>query len=115
MENQFEIKISGSGTINDIIESLEKIKEFLDDPNVDNKNMFTYEDPILCAEISEFENIKDVPAGGYVLPLWGQKGVFRATALAYMQRENIYTVENINGEWYSLPEIQNAVIGFKLL
>lgn len=53
MENQFEIKISGSGTINDIIESLERIKQFLDDPNIDVKDMYTYEDHILCGEISE--------------------------------------------------------------
>lgn len=53
MENQFEIKINGSGTIADIIDSLEKIKEFLDDPNIDVKDIYTYEDHILCGEISE--------------------------------------------------------------
>lgn len=51
MEHEFEITINGSGTIADIIESLERIKEFLDDTNIEN--MYTYEDSILCAEISE--------------------------------------------------------------
>lgn len=61
------------------------------------------------------ENQRVIPTSGYYLPLWDYKGTYRATALAYMQRENINSIEHCSGEWYSLAELQNAVIGFKLL
>jgi hypothetical protein len=60
------------------------------------------------------ENPRIVPTSGYLLPLWENKGTYRATALAYMQQENVNSIEHYSGEWYSLLEIQNAVIGFKI-
>lgn len=56
-------------------------------------------------------NTKQIPNNGYLLTLWNQKG-YRATAHAYMKRENIYFVSNENGETYSLSEIENAMIKY---
>lgn len=58
------------------------------------------------------EKQRIVPTRGYLLPLWDNKGAYRATALAYMQQENVNSVEHFSCEWYSLAEIQNSVIGF---
>lgn len=49
---QFEIKVTGSGTIDDIIEKLEDLKKSLVD-HVEGDNQ--YEDSILYTEISEKE------------------------------------------------------------
>jgi len=51
-----------------------------------------------------------IPSGGYILPLWEQSHAYRATAHAYMKREKIYFVENVNGETYNLTQIENAMI-----
>lgn len=51
-----------------------------------------------------------VPIDGYLMPLWNYGG-YRATALAYMQREGLNSIENYNGKWYTISEIKNAIIG----
>lgn len=52
-----------------------------------------------------------IPTTGYILPLWGLNYQYRATALAYMKRENVVFVENINGERYSIHQIEEQIIG----
>lgn len=60
-----------------------------------------------------FRNTKpSAPDRGYNLELWNQSG-YRATAIAYMQRENINRVANVNGYYYTLNELKNAAIGYK--
>jgi len=54
---------------------------------------------------------KEIPTIGYILPKWGTKGKYRATALAYMQRENEHMVEHVNGNFYSIDDLRSAVIG----
>ena len=57
-----------------------------------------------------FKNNKPQPPSfGYMLKLWKQKG-YRATAHAYMKRENIDFIENENGHTYSINEIEKAMI-----
>ena len=50
-----------------------------------------------------------IPTGGYILKRWNQTG-FRATAHAYLKRENLFAVENVNGKWYNIIQIENAMI-----
>ena len=58
-------------------------------------------------------NPKDrVPTDGYKLTKWEAKGM-RATAIAYLQREDLFTVENDNGNYYTLTQLQNAALGNK--
>jgi hypothetical protein len=54
-------------------------------------------------------NQNQIPTHGFILKKWKQIG-YRATALAYLQREDLFTIENTNGKWYSLIEIQTAII-----
>lgn len=56
-------------------------------------------------------NNRIIPIDGYDLPLWDLYKQFRSTALAYMKRENVSQVKNQNGEFYSLNEIENELIG----
>ena len=49
------------------------------------------------------------PPRGYILPIWDQSGQYRATAIAYMQREKVSSVKNANGETYTLDQLQKAV------
>jgi hypothetical protein len=61
-----------------------------------------------------FDNIKsEVPQSGFILKKWEQRGAHRATAHAYMKRENVNFIENSNGNIYSISQIENAMIGFK--
>jgi len=55
------------------------------------------------------EPSSQIPTNGYILKLWDSYG-YRATALAYMQRENLCFVENLNGSTYSLAQIKAAII-----
>jgi hypothetical protein len=50
-----------------------------------------------------------LPVAGYILPLWNQKGQYRATAHAYMKRENVQVVENLNGKKYTLEQIEKGI------
>lgn len=50
-----------------------------------------------------------VPSFGYVLTKWDVVG-YRATALAYMQRENLDCVEHRNGKIYPRKIIEDAII-----
>lgn len=54
-----------------------------------------------------------IPNNGYILPLW-DRITYRATAVAYMQRENIKEVMNTNGVYYSLEQLKNALIQWKI-
>jgi len=54
-----------------------------------------------------------IPGDGYILPLWGMKSQYRATAIAYMKRENVLTVENSNGRFYTLGMLESALVGNK--
>lgn len=52
------------------------------------------------------------PKRGYDLPLWEQAGQYRATALAYMKRENVAEIQNSNGCTYTLKEIEQQTTGY---
>ena len=51
----------------------------------------------------------EIPVRGYILKNWGTVG-FRATAVAYLQREGLFTVEHNNGRWYTLTKLKEAMI-----
>lgn len=53
-----------------------------------------------------------IPREGYLLTNWNMIG-YRATALAYMQRENLNFVEHRSGKVFSLEQIKSAIINFK--
>jgi hypothetical protein len=55
-----------------------------------------------------FENYK-IPQKGYIFKNWNISG-YRATAIAYLKREGLNSVENINGRWYSLKELEESII-----
>lgn len=55
-------------------------------------------------------HIEKVPAQGYNLPLWKFTFAYRATALAYMQRENVRTVEHKDGRMFTFDEIKEAIL-----
>ena len=55
-------------------------------------------------------NIEQIPIKGYILKNWNIRGCYRATAHAYLKREGLSLVEHINGRWYTLMEIENAII-----
>lgn len=38
------------------------------------------------------------------------KGSYRATAIAYMKREKVDVVENTNGEFYTLQQLETIAI-----
>lgn len=50
-----------------------------------------------------------IPKDGYIFPLWNLTG-YRATAHAYMIRENAKVIENLNGKTYTLKQIEDALI-----
>lgn len=56
-----------------------------------------------------FKTNENVPSNGYILKNWNQIG-YRSTAIAYLQREDLFTIENTNGKWYSLIQLKNAII-----
>jgi len=52
----------------------------------------------------------DAPANkGYILKNWNMFGR-RATAVAYLKREGLDAVEHTDGRWYSLKELEEALI-----
>lgn len=53
--------------------------------------------------------MKQAPAHGYILANWNQTG-YRATAIAYLQREGVHTVENVDGNFYTLAQLKGATI-----
>ena len=55
-----------------------------------------------------FENYI-VPSDSFILKKWGIKG-YRATAVAYLKRKKLDSVEHTNGRWYSLRELEDAMI-----
>lgn len=57
-------------------------------------------------------NVKEkVPARGYKLEKWATHMDYRATAVAYMKAEGLYSVEHQSGRWYSLEQLEKAMIG----
>mgnify|MGYP006331924581 FL=1 len=54
-------------------------------------------------------NENQVPTHGYLLELWDMIG-YRSTAYAYLKREGLLSIQHRNGKWYSLEEINNAMI-----
>ena len=56
---------------------------------------------------------KIIPNKGYTLTLWRANWGYRATAVAYMERENLKMVSHENGNNYSLQELKDAMITFK--
>jgi len=59
-----------------------------------------------------FDNSKPLaPTQGYILPKWDKANAYRATAIAYLQSEEVAHVEHSNGHHYSLKELQEATIG----
>lgn len=52
------------------------------------------------------------PKDGYKLERWNQVG-YRATAIAYLQREGLDTIETWDGQWYTLAELLAARLGNK--
>lgn len=56
-------------------------------------------------------NNDKIPSTGYTLPLWKQGNQYRATALAYMEREKVNSVYNsITKRHYQKETIKNALI-----
>jgi hypothetical protein len=56
-------------------------------------------------------NVKETtPTRGYILKNWNYGNAYRSTAIAYLERENLYSVEHINGRWYTLYELKNSRI-----
>lgn len=59
---------------------------------------------------------RSIPTHGYILPLWklisnGKHCLqYRATAIAYMERENLKQVTHQNGQNYFLDELKAVVI-----
>ena len=49
------------------------------------------------------------PPAGYILPKWNQRNQYRATALAYLQREKDDFVEHYNGHFYSIEDIKDEM------
>ncbi len=55
---------------------------------------------------------KVIPTVGYKLPIWGLLYAYRSTALAYMQREELNEVNHVNGQTYTIDEINKAIIRY---
>lgn len=55
-------------------------------------------------------NNHNVPALGYILTNWDNQIGYRSTAHAYLKREGLTSVKNTNGSWYSISDIENAMI-----
>ncbi len=53
---------------------------------------------------------KNTPESGYILKNWNSGNNYRSTAIACLQREGLYSVEHINGRWYTLDQLKNSRI-----
>lgn len=53
----------------------------------------------------------EAPTHGYFIPLWNSNRNYRATAVAYMKRENIKQVKNKDGKFYTLEQLEKSLIG----
>lgn len=78
------------------------------------KNLKKYVD-FLNEQESLNNQLQKAPEKGYLLPNWeDERGknypAHRATALAYLQREDLDTVENTDGNWYSMADIKASMI-----
>lgn len=54
--------------------------------------------------------INKTPSFGYYLNKWGSCLGYRATAIAYMEREKLKEIAHQNGNSYSLVELKKARI-----
>ncbi len=52
----------------------------------------------------------NAPKDGYILPLWDGKGFYRATAQAYLKQTTALSVENRDGNWYNLKQIEDSMV-----
>lgn len=55
-------------------------------------------------------NQNQIPTRGYKVPQ-GYGSGYRATAIAYLQREGLFTVGHINGNYYTLSQLLSTRIG----
>lgn len=55
-------------------------------------------------------NSNQIPTSGYDVPQ-GYGSHYRATAIAYLQREGLFTIGHINGNHYTLAQLISARIG----
>lgn len=51
-----------------------------------------------------------IPSRGYKVPN-GFGWDYRATAIAYLEREELFTIGHANGNYYTLTQLKNARVG----
>ena len=56
-----------------------------------------------------FNDKEIIPTRGYNLPK-GFGWDYRATAVAYLKREGLFTVGHMNGNYYTLTQLENAML-----
>jgi|14_taG_2_1085336.scaffolds.fasta_scaffold54418_3 hypothetical protein len=57
-----------------------------------------------------FNKNEKIPSKGYRTP-YGFGSTYRATAIAYLEREGLFTIEHANGNFYTLTQLKNARVG----
>lgn len=55
--------------------------------------------------------MRDIPSKGYIIPNESTNS-YRASALAWMVRENVLAIEHRNGEWYSQAQLKGVIINY---
>lgn len=58
-----------------------------------------------------FSKNEKVPSTGFRLEKWGFESAFRATAIAFMEREQVNQVTHESGKTFTLEELKNARVG----
>lgn len=57
-----------------------------------------------------FNKNEKIPSRGYKVPS-GFGCDYRATAIAYLEREGLFTIGHANGNYYTLTQLKNARVG----
>ena len=57
-----------------------------------------------------FNKNERIPSIGYNVP-YGFGSTYRATAIAYLEREGLFTIGHANGNYYTLTQLKNARVG----
>jgi len=57
-----------------------------------------------------FNTNEKIPSRGYEVPS-GFGWDYRATAIAYLEREGLFTIGHANGNYYTLTQLKNARVG----
>ena len=57
-----------------------------------------------------FNKNEKIPSRGYKVPS-GFGWDYRATAIAYLEREGLFTIGHANGNYYTLTQLKNARVG----